>query len=587
MGATYTQVRAKILAAIKVKKFELDAANGHSGNANDFLDLVNALNSTSLADPPQNQQLTQQVAKNRQNLEANLSSEGAFFGPLIDDIVKTSAIGSRNSNVQDQLTDLYNYMFSVGDRVLSRQFTRGAFVGGSPLVGTGLVLRIATDANNLPMEASTPDVLTALVIGDATGYAPGGSRASFAGREIWRLRGLPCMGYLERGLTGRGSGFTGTFNAVNGDDSKLKNAAFAQTPAGGDATPTSIPGWNANVTINNTVCVVDRTNYYQEFQGEGGSPGALQLKSQVTFTQPLSGSNANANPIAPDETAPWHWSQALLPKVPTKTGAAGVLYYGPGSKTQAIVVQGMALTAADQGGAGNVNGTVQYVVTFVVNGTESMYGASASVTVTNHQVSLSNIPLGPAGTFGGVVYTTTARKVYRTTNGGATFKLLTTIADNTTTTYTDNTADGGLGAAVATANGSVWQVSKIEDANAPQNQWFQNWNQAGCGFVVSWNPTAASGPINVDRTLLLKYGMLPATIPGANGAGQPTTNPSTFILFLSAAPGIPAGPDLAWLLGDTGAITDTEVGSVAQDHVERAFQRYLPAANPAVNWADP
>lgn len=64
--------------------------------------------------------------------------------------------------------------------------------------------------------------------------------------------------------------------------------------------------------------------------------------------------------------------------------------------------------------------------------------APASNTATANQVSLTNIPIGAA--------TVTARKVYRTTAGGSTLKLVTTIANNTGTTYTDSTADGSLGA---------------------------------------------------------------------------------------------------------------------------------------------
>lgn len=96
-------------------------------------------------------------------------------------------------------------------------------------------------------------------------------------------------------------------------------------------------------------------------------------------------------------------------------------------------------------GAGNVNnGAHTYAVTFVgQNGTESIAGATAAVTVVDKtvdgKVSITNIPLGPTGT--------TARKVYRSVAATTTpLKLLTTIADNVTTTYTDNTADGSLGA---------------------------------------------------------------------------------------------------------------------------------------------
>lgn len=111
-----------------------------------------------------------------------------------------------------------------------------------------------------------------------------------------------------------------------------------------------------------------------------------------------------------------------------------------------------ALTAAlaSPAAAGNVdNGAHRYLATFVTADGETEAGeVSAAVTVAdktvNGQVSLSAIPLG-----GSVV---TSRKIYRTTAGGSTYLLLTTLADNTTTTYTDNTADSGLGAQAPTTN---------------------------------------------------------------------------------------------------------------------------------------
>lgn len=92
---------------------------------------------------------------------------------------------------------------------------------------------------------------------------------------------------------------------------------------------------------------------------------------------------------------------------------------------------------------GNVDiGTHSYKVTFV-SGTETE-GGDASIEIdvidnaVNGKVFLTEIPTGPIGT--------TARKIYRTRAGNsAPWKLLTTLADNTTTTYTDDTADADLG----------------------------------------------------------------------------------------------------------------------------------------------
>jgi hypothetical protein len=61
-----------------------------------------------------------------------------------------------------------------------------------------------------------------------------------------------------------------------------------------------------------------------------------------------------------------------------------------------------------------------------------------SNTTSAAQVSLTGIPVGGS--------TVTGRKVYRTTVGGSQLKLVTTLSDNTTTTYTDSTADVSLGA---------------------------------------------------------------------------------------------------------------------------------------------
>lgn len=100
--------------------------------------------------------------------------------------------------------------------------------------------------------------------------------------------------------------------------------------------------------------------------------------------------------------------------------------------------------------AGNVdNGTHRYRVTFVTAiGATEAGDVSEVVTVAdktvNGKVTVSNIPIGSASV--------TSRKLYRTIASGSDYLLLTTIADNTTTTYTDNTADSGLGAGAPSTN---------------------------------------------------------------------------------------------------------------------------------------
>jgi hypothetical protein len=100
-------------------------------------------------------------------------------------------------------------------------------------------------------------------------------------------------------------------------------------------------------------------------------------------------------------------------------------------------------------GVGNLNGTYYYKIvlvtgfqqsdgSFYVNGFASSVD-SAKLTVANGQCSLTNIPIGTAGTIG--------RAIYRTIAGGTVGleKFAFVIWDNTTTSFLDNVLDGNLG----------------------------------------------------------------------------------------------------------------------------------------------
>lgn len=112
---------------------------------------------------------------------------------------------------------------------------------------------------------------------------------------------------------------------------------------------------------------------------------------------------------------------------------------GPGISPGAppVVANG---TAVVEGAAGVLSaGAYKWVVTFVTALGETLASAEIGITLAaSKKGSLSKIPIGPEGI--------TARKIYRTIAGGATGteKLSGTIADNTTTIYEDNIADGSL-----------------------------------------------------------------------------------------------------------------------------------------------
>lgn len=85
---------------------------------------------------------------------------------------------------------------------------------------------------------------------------------------------------------------------------------------------------------------------------------------------------------------------------------------------------------------GFLTGTYKYQMTYVTNGGEEIIGSvSNSITVTNQSIKLE-IPLGYDGV--------TARKIYRTKNGGNIFYLVQTVNDNTTMEVYDNLIDSFL-----------------------------------------------------------------------------------------------------------------------------------------------
>jgi len=105
---------------------------------------------------------------------------------------------------------------------------------------------------------------------------------------------------------------------------------------------------------------------------------------------------------------------------------------------------------------GDVLYKVSYVNSYVVEGDVSAQTTTLAIASTA-TVSLTSIPLAPTS-FG-----VAARKIYRKDSGsGGSFKLVTTINDNTTTTYLDETTSANLGATAPTDQGepSNWKFGQ-------------------------------------------------------------------------------------------------------------------------------
>ncbi len=109
----------------------------------------------------------------------------------------------------------------------------------------------------------------------------------------------------------------------------------------------------------------------------------------------------------------------------------------------------------------------------------------------NGKIELAAIPLGGSAV--------TARKIYRQFNSTGTFKLQSTISNNTATTLTDNTANASLGADAPTANTTAdpelvsWILAAREYGETCTHRAFitQTWEWKRGGFPcddVIWIP---------------------------------------------------------------------------------------------------
>ena len=120
--------------------------------------------------------------------------------------------------------------------------------------------------------------------------------------------------------------------------------------------------------------------------------------------------------------------------------------------------------------AGVLNGNYYYGMTHEIGGVESYSGTTSNRVLPGNKQVKVEVPLGPTDV--------TSRKLYRTIANGSVLYLVATIADNTTIFYTDNIADGALGASIIPVNDMM-----------PKPKFIQTHNNRLVGAVNTNNPT--------------------------------------------------------------------------------------------------
>ncbi len=236
------------------------------------------------------------------------------------------------------------------------------------------------------------------------------------------------------------------------------------------------------------------------------------------------------------------------------------------------------ITAANAG-AGNVaDGVYKYTCTFVNAAGESVEQNPTTNTVTGgpRAVSLSTIPLGPVGT--------TARKVYRTKAGGSTYYLLTTIADNTTATYSDTTVDASLSA--TTLPTTMYMTGGAAAAGTKSVKIGATWADTLANLIKAINASGTPGTeysadittANITATASAAGSDLLLTSKFAGSAGNGKTVGSTTTVL----------PSTAFTGGVDGATADQVlIGTSVQESYQNLTDAINLTGSPGIQYGDP
>lgn len=231
-----------------------------------------------------------------------------------------------------------------------------------------------------------------------------------------------------------------------------------------------------------------------------------------------------------------YMNNGVVGKVFDRTASyGGVSYTPPQIRAAGCTIPASALTAADKGsGTGPGAATYAYKVTYLYHDGDESNGGSASTPLvmgTGNAIALTSIPVGGYGV--------TARKIYRTADGGATYRLVLTVSNNTATTA-DDTATVGT-ALIPTDNG-VPPVSSLILAHADRvwfgkvsgdtsTLWYSAAGQPDIVYSTNWVTCNPRDPI---RALVVFNGRV--VVFNRNSFGQILgSTPDTF--YYSEVPG--------------------------------------------------
>lgn len=433
-----------------------------------------------------------------------------------------------------------SFVTAYGETVagaISNAVTTSAASGQIPAPGTLTIDPSHVQGTGLEDGAYTYKVTLVNATGETTpGPTSGG--ATVAGQLIGQTSPVPPLGY------------TGTTPATTGGNLTPGIYAYwvTYTTASGESLPTN-DAVSCQVVAPNNACSVPLVNspdgrvtgkkIYRSRDAEQRHQaklcGTVSNNTQTAFfdTSADAAIVNNPNPPTVDTTA--------NPGTMTPFNRLNLINIpiGPAGTTDRRIYR-----AFNASGHWNLVTTIgnNTATTYLDTKSNTSLGAEAptsnSTGTAVQRVPVTNIPIGPAGV--------TSRNLYRRFNGAGAFRLVTTLANNTLTTFTDAVANASLGAAslgTATAVGNQLAVTLPIGAAAVTTRELYMSPVGGARRLIQ---TIADNVTTAVTVTIADAAITGALEPGADSSGlqQPhgQVNPgATVIPVASSAPFRPAG----------------------------------------------
>jgi hypothetical protein len=221
------------------------------------------------------------------------------------------------------------------------------------------------------------------------------------------------------------------------------------------------------------------------------------------------------------------------------------------------------------GAAGVLTGNYYYQITFVTSLGETEAGTeSVLVAPSTQKVELTNIPVSSDSAV-------TSRNIYRTTAGGVAYqmKLVATLANNTTTVYSDNIADGSLGVYQPWINSTggllfngTTRVGIIDHETTAIGMNALRVN-TGISNTAFGTDTLYSNTIGYDDIAVGRYALRYNTI----GYENVVLGVLAFSANISGYKNTVIGHEAGWHLADGSSVNETSNTSIFMGYDSRAY----------------